>query len=46
MSEEINPTDKFNFLLGVWKLEYQVPMSQFSEYDCEEGEGAAHAIFV
>lgn len=39
MSEEINPMDKFNFLLGVWKLEYQVPKSQFSEYDSGEGEG-------
>lgn len=39
MSEEINPMDKFNFLLGTWKLEYQVPKSQFSEYDSGEGEG-------
>jgi L-rhamnose mutarotase len=39
MSEEINPMDKFNFLLGAWKLEYQVPKSLFSEYDSGDGEG-------
>ncbi|MBU1680863.1 MAG: hypothetical protein KJ799_09355 [Bacteroidetes bacterium] len=39
MSEELNPMDKFNFLLGVWKIEYQVPKSQFSEYDSGGGEG-------
>lgn len=39
MGEEINPMDKFNFLLGAWKLEYQVPKSLFSESDSGEGEG-------
>jgi len=44
MSEEINPMDKFNFLLGAWKLEYQVPKSLFSEYDSGEGEGEFKGI--
>jgi hypothetical protein len=30
---ELNPMDKFNFLLGTWKLEYKVPKSHFSDYD-------------
>lgn len=39
MSEESNPMDKFNFLLGAWELEYKVPKSRFSEYDSGIGEG-------
>ena len=39
MSEELNPMDKFNFLLGAWELEYIVPKSQFSEYDSGKGKG-------
>ena len=31
--------DKFNFLLGPWKLEYNVPESQFSPGDHGEGKG-------
>ena len=31
--------DKFNFLLGRWKLEYKVPESQFSQSDHGEGKG-------
>jgi hypothetical protein len=37
--ENTNPMDKFNFLLGTWKLEYKVPKSQFSEADTGSGEG-------
>ena len=39
MNEDLNPMDKFNFLLGTWKLEYKVPKSQFSEGDTGNGEG-------
>ncbi|MCJ7552266.1 MAG: hypothetical protein MUO34_00150 [Ignavibacteriaceae bacterium] len=39
MSEELNPMDKFNFLLGTWKLHYKVPKSHFSDVDIGEGEG-------
>jgi len=39
MSKESNPMDKFNFLLGAWKLKYKVPKSQFSDDDAGEGEG-------
>lgn len=39
MSEQINPMDKFDFLLGTWKLEYKVPKSNFSDADSGEGEG-------
>ena len=39
MSNELNPMDKFNFLLGPWKLESKVPKSQFSDYDTGEGKG-------
>ena len=39
VGEESNPMDKFNFLLGSWKLEYKVPKSQFSEADTGTGEG-------
>ena len=31
--------DKFNFLLGSWKLEYKVPESEFSPGDYGEGKG-------
>jgi len=39
MGEVLNPMDKFNFLLGTWKLQYKVPMSQFSKADKGTGEG-------
>jgi hypothetical protein len=39
MNKEPNPMDKFNFLLGTWKLEYKVPKSQFSDEDTGVGEG-------
>jgi hypothetical protein len=39
MNDKINPMDKFNFLLGNWKLEYKVPKSGFSSEDIGEGEG-------
>lgn len=39
ISKELNPMDKFNFLLGTWKLEYKVPKSQFSDEDTGVGEG-------
>ncbi|MGD8780175.1 MAG: hypothetical protein PVH88_14570 [Ignavibacteria bacterium] len=39
MDNELNPMDKFNFLLGVWKLDYIIPKSQFSEQDSGVGEG-------
>jgi len=37
MIKELNPMDKFNFLIGKWKLKYKVPKSSFSDED--EGEG-------
>jgi L-rhamnose mutarotase len=37
MTNQSNPIDKFNFLLGKWKLIYKVPKSSFS--DADEGEG-------
>ena len=39
MKEETNPMDKYDFLIGTWKLEYTVPKSQFSEADSGEGNG-------
>jgi len=39
MSKELNPMDKFNFLLGTWKMESKVPKSQFSDEAIGEGEG-------
>ena len=39
MVDELNPMDKFNFLLGNWKMESYVPKSQFSEEDKGQGEG-------
>ena len=39
MSKESNPMDKFNFLLGAWKLKYKVPKSRFSNDDAGVGEG-------
>ena len=38
MNTELNPMDRFIFLLGRWKLEYKIPESQFSEKDTGEGE--------
>jgi hypothetical protein len=39
MTEDLNPMDKFNFLLGTWELDYKVPKSHFSDSDFGEGEG-------
>lgn len=39
MTKEPGPMDKFNFLLGTWKLDYKVPKSQFSAGDTGTGEG-------
>jgi hypothetical protein len=39
MSEQINPMEKFNFLIGKWNLEYRVPESRFSPKDHGWGEG-------
>ncbi|NWF90173.1 MAG: DUF1579 family protein [Ignavibacteriaceae bacterium] len=39
MNKQLNPMDKFNFLVGKWHLEYKVPKSQFSEEDFGSGEG-------
>lgn len=36
--------EKFNFLLGNWKLDYKVPKSQFSGEDIGEGEGSFKRI--
>ncbi len=44
MSKKINPMDKFDFLLGNWKLKYKVPKSQFSTGDSGEGEGSFKKI--
>jgi len=44
MSNELNPMDKFRFLLGRWKLEYKVPKSQFNPGDSGEGEGEFKSI--
>lgn len=39
MREELDPVDKFNFLLGTWQLEYNVPKSLFSDADNGKGYG-------
>jgi len=39
MTNELNPMDKFNFLLGRWKLKYKVPNSLFGDEDEGEGTG-------
>jgi hypothetical protein len=39
MNEQSNPMDKFNFLIGTWKMDSKVPKSQFSEEDKGQGEG-------
>lgn len=39
MDKELNPMDKFNFLLGTWDMEYKVPKSQFSNEDSGNGKG-------
>lgn len=44
MNNESNPMDKFNFLIGRWKLEYKIPKSQFSDEDTAEGEGEFKSI--
>jgi len=44
MNKELNPMDKFDFLLGNWKLDYKVPKSQFSVEDIGGGEGSFKRI--
>ena len=39
MNNQSNPINKFNFLLGKWKLIYKVPKSSFSNEDEGEGTG-------
>ena len=39
MTDELKPMNKFNFLLGKWKLEHNVPKSKFSEKLSGTGEG-------
>jgi hypothetical protein len=39
MDNELGMMDKFDFLLGNWKLEYRVPKSSFGESDTGSGEG-------
>ena len=39
MVEELNPMDKFNFLLGRWKMESNIPKSKFSDAYTGTGEG-------
>jgi len=39
MSEELNPMEKFDFLLGTWNLKSEVPKSKFSDHDLGEGKG-------
>ena len=44
MENKLKPMDKFNFLLGKWKLEYKIPKSQFSDGNNGEGEGEFRRI--
>jgi len=44
MDKELKPMDKFNFLIGTWKLDYKVPESRFSAEDSGEGEGSCRRI--
>lgn len=39
MSKELDPMDKFGFLLGQWQMKSEIPKSQFSDYDTGEGRG-------
>jgi hypothetical protein len=39
MDTDLDPMDKFNFLLGTWKLDYKVPKSKFSDEDFGKGKG-------
>jgi hypothetical protein len=39
MHEKLKPLDKFNFLVGHWRLIYEIPESIFSEQDKGEGTG-------
>ncbi len=39
MMNKENPMEKFNFLIGRWNLEYDIPKSQFSEADTGKGNG-------
>ena len=39
MNKEVSPMDKFDFLIGKWKLKYYVPKSFMSDEDTGEGTG-------
>ena len=39
MTEELRSMEKFNFLLGVWDMEYTIPKSCLSEADYGKGKG-------
>ncbi len=39
MNNGINPMDKFDFLIGKWKLNYNIPKSFMSDEDIGEGTG-------
>ncbi len=39
MKNQSDPLDKFNFFLGTWKMDYNIPKSQFSPEDNGEAEG-------
>jgi hypothetical protein len=44
MDREPDRMEKFDFLLGNWKLKYHVPKSSFSEADTGTGEGTIRKI--
>jgi hypothetical protein len=44
MEKELNPMDKFHFLLGTWKMEYKIPKSKNIIEDIGGGEGIFKGI--
>ncbi len=44
MNEKISPMEKFNFLIGKWKLKYNVPKTFMSNEDIGEGTGKFERI--
>ena len=44
MEKELNPMDKFHFLLGTWKMEYKIPKSRNIIEDIGGGEGVFKRI--
>ncbi|MBA4319260.1 MAG: hypothetical protein C0412_12740 [Flavobacterium sp.] len=44
MGDELNPMDKFRFLLGTWEMDYYVPKSSFGDGDSGKGEGTFKRI--